>query len=81
MTRRAKVEVQFLGPIRRPWPERSRTVEIEGGTSVHDFLLEVGFAEKELKRIVIIYNGKRSKTSAVLNDGDSLAVGLPVGGG
>lgn len=75
------VTVRFSGPIRRPWPEASREVEIEPGWTVAQLLATLGFAPHELPYLQAARNRVAVPLSSPLSDGDDVDVLLRVGGG
>ncbi len=77
----SKVQVRFIGPIRRPWPEVCRTVEIPAQCDVEDLLETIGFTTSELLRIVLMVNGSGAELSRMLADGDQVDLALLLGGG
>ncbi len=75
------VQVTFLGPIRRPWPESSRSLEVVDGTRAGDLLQGLGYQAEDLQRVALVVNGKRQRPEVVLAPGDHLRVVLLAGGG
>jgi sulfur carrier protein ThiS len=75
------VTVRFVGPIRRPWPETSRSLEVAPGSTVGAVLAGLGFARPQLGLLHAAVNGVATPASTVLADGDTLEVMLRVGGG
>ena len=76
-----KVTVRFAGPIRRPWPEASREVEIRPGSSVAELLSTLGYARHELSYLQAAVNRLVVPPSTTLSDEDQVDVMLRVGGG
>ena len=77
----ATVTVRFTGPVRRPWPEASRTLELPAGTTVGRLLQQLGFAGHELRFVHTGVNGASAGPATELADGDTVDVLLRVGGG
>ncbi len=76
-----EITVSFFGPVRRPWPESSRQLEVSEGSTIQ-FLMEVlGFEASDLKRMAAVIGGKRRPPSALLKNGDHLQFVLMAGGG
>jgi sulfur carrier protein ThiS len=75
------VTVRFSGPIRRPWPEASRSLEMSAGTTIAMLLSALGFARHELGFLQAAVNGVAAPVAAALADGDAVDVMLRVGGG
>lgn len=76
-----KVKASFFGPIKRPWPEQSREVEIDDGTDVQALLESLGYQAEDLRRVAIVIKGKKVKLSQELKDGDDVRFVLLAGGG
>lgn len=75
------VTVRFAGPIRRPWPEASREVEIGPGSSVAELLSVLGFALHERSFLQVAVNRLAVPLSTTLSQHDQVDVMLRVGGG
>lgn len=73
--------VRFLGPIRRPWTEASRAVDVGAGATVADLLATLGFARHELAFLQVARNGVVASLATPLCEGDEVDVMLRVGGG
>ena len=76
-----KVKASFFGPIRRPWPEQSREVEVENGSDVQTLLESLGYQSEDLRRVAVVIGGKKVKLSQKLSDGDEVRFVLLAGGG
>ena len=76
-----RVKATFMGPIRRPWPEQYRWVNVEPDAKVEDLLKDLGYSAEEMKRIVISINGRRSNIQSLLSSEDELTFMLLAGGG
>jgi molybdopterin converting factor small subunit len=76
-----KVKASFFGPIRRPWPEQSREVEVEDGTDVQALLESLGYQVEDLRRVAVVIRGKKVRLSHKLEDGDEVRFVLLAGGG
>lgn len=76
-----KVNASFFGPIRRPWPEQSREVEVEDDTDVQTLLESLGYQAEDLRRVAVVIGGKKVKLSHKLQDGDEVRFVLLAGGG
>jgi len=75
------IEVEFVGPLRRPWPERQRTVELAEGTLLGELLGAWGYREEEARHLSCSVNGVAARLRTPLADGDRLSVALLLGGG
>jgi sulfur carrier protein ThiS len=76
-----KIEMSFYGPIRRPWPETTRQLEVAVGASVEDLLADLGYEPEDLKRVAVVVNGRRRKLGTRLAEGDDVRFALLAGGG
>jgi len=76
-----KVKANFFGPIRRPWPEQSREVEVQDGSDVKALLESLGYRPEDMRRVAIVIKGKKVKLSHPLKDGDDVRFVLLAGGG
>jgi molybdopterin converting factor small subunit len=76
-----RVQVQFFGPIRRPWAESEGEVELAGGATLRELLRELGYGVHELRYIEVMVNGERGRPGDPLRDGDRVSLRLLIGGG
>jgi sulfur carrier protein ThiS len=76
-----KLRLSFFGPIRRPWPEASREVEIEAGSTLEQVLVCLGYQAEDLKRVALVVNGKKRPGATELQADDDVRVVLLAGGG
>ncbi len=76
-----KIRASFHGPIRRPWEESSRELEVAEGTNVQTLLLSLGYQPQEMRRLAVVVNHRRSKLSAELEPDDDIRFVLLAGGG
>jgi sulfur carrier protein ThiS len=75
------VKISFFGPVRRPWPETSRAVEIPVGCRLGELLARLGYTDEEARRLALVVGGRRRETDFALSDGDEVRVVLLAGGG
>jgi hypothetical protein len=75
------IEVELVGPMRRPWPERQRTVQLAEGSVLGDLLASWGYREEEARHLSCSVNGVAARLRTRLVDGDRLSVALLLGGG
>jgi sulfur carrier protein ThiS len=75
------IHVEFLGPMRRPWPERERDVEIDSGWTVGELMTHLGYREDESRFFSVVVNGSRARGDVALTDGDRVTLTVVVGGG
>ncbi len=73
--------VRYLGPIRRPCPQREHEVEIDEDMTATELLERLGYAERDRPRISIHLNGRAAKADATLRGGDEITLGVLAGGG
>ena len=76
-----KVTVEFMGPIRRPWPEQSKEIELKDGSKVSALFSELGFTEVESRSINVLRDGLRLRPFSHLIDGERIVLMVPAGGG
>jgi sulfur carrier protein ThiS len=76
-----RVQVELVGPMRRPWPESSRDLDLAVGTTVGDLLASLGYPPPQAAHLVVRVNGVKVRPGTVLGDGDRVTVILVVGGG
>jgi probable selenium-dependent hydroxylase accessory protein YqeC len=77
----ARLTVEFVGPVRRPWPERRRELEVPTATAVAALLAELGYSPEEGARLTVLVDGARVDAQAPLADGARIEILLPLGGG
>jgi len=75
------VHVEFLGPMRRPWRERERDVDIDAGATIGELMSQLGYTEEESRFFSVTINGERGRGNQVLTHGDQVTLTLVVGGG
>lgn len=76
-----KIEVVFVGPMRRPWPERARSLEVADGVLLSELLRAWGYSDEEASRLSCAINGEAARPQSRLKEGDRLSVMLLLGGG
>jgi sulfur carrier protein ThiS len=76
-----KIKTSFFGPLRRPWPEQSRELEIEDGLDVGGLMTSLGYSPEDSKRVAVVINGNRSLPATRLKAGDDVRFVLLAGGG
>ena len=76
-----KVMASFYGPIRRPWPETSREVELPEDADVGALLASLGYEPEDAKRVAVVVNGRRRKLVTPLAEGDDVRFAVLAGGG
>lgn len=76
-----KIKASFFGPIKRPWPEQTREVEIEEKTTIRALLESFGYKVEDMRRVAVVINGKKQAWDTVLRENDDLRFVLMAGGG
>jgi len=76
-----KVSVSFFGPIKKPWPETTRVIELDEHTNLQSMLEALGYTPEDLSRVALVVNGKRVAPKQQLHDQDVVRVVLLAGGG
>ena len=75
------ISIEFAGPVRRPWPESTRTVPfLEGGT-VAALLENLGFTPNETRLLWVAVNGEIAAPQRALQEGDRVMISVRIGGG
>ena len=75
------IKTSFFGPIRRPWPEQSKTVETPPGSTVENLLVTLGYQPEDMRRVAVVINGARKSLSTKLTEDDDVRFVLLAGGG
>ncbi len=76
-----KVKASFYGPIKRPWPEQSREVEVPDGADVRALLESLGYVPEDMRRVAMVIGGKKVRLSTQIQPGDDIRFVLLAGGG
>ena len=79
--RRVIVQVDIVGPLRRPRGTRRFDVEVSEGARVGDVLEAAGYTPEEARRIQVLVAGEAVTREAPASAGGILTLYLPVGGG
>jgi sulfur carrier protein ThiS len=77
----AHLTVEFVGPVRRPGPERRLALDLDAPPAVAALLERLGYAPDEGARLTVLVDGVRQGPAAVVPDGARVEILLPVGGG
>jgi sulfur carrier protein ThiS len=77
----ARITVEFVGPVRRPGPERTLTLEVDAALAVNALLARLGYGPAEGARLTVLVDGVRQGPTAMVPDGARVEILLPVGGG
>ena len=73
--------VRFIGPVRRPGPERTIEVAREGLATVADLLGRLGYTAVESSRLTVLLDGVRADAGAPLGLARTADILILVGGG
>jgi len=73
--------VRFVGPVRRPGPERSRIVDTAGLATVADVLRHLQYSEADMTSLTVLLDGVRSDLETSIADIAVMDILLMVGGG
>ncbi len=76
-----KVRIHYSAHLNINGLENGASVDVTSGTTVSDLLSAYRMTDEHKKFITVAVNGEKKSPSCVLNDGDSLFLLLPVGGG
>jgi hypothetical protein len=73
--------VRFVGPIRRPGPEREIVVQNPDLVTVADLLHHLGYDGQEQSRLHVLQGGRRLVLDAPLQGVEAVEILVAVGGG
>ncbi len=76
-----EIEVEFFGPIKRPWVEHRRKIQVEQGSTVAMVMAGLGYSSAQLRMVALSINGQRVGKNHELTDKDELTLVLLAGGG
>ncbi len=76
-----EIEIEFFGPIKRPWVEHRRRIQVAQGSCVASVMGELGYDIEQLRMVALTINGQKVSPGHVLMDNDELTVVLLAGGG
>lgn len=79
----SQLMVNFVGPVRRPSPERQMTVDVDdlGLETVADLMRHLGYKERELGSLHVLANGARRELNQPLAGVESVEILIAIGGG
>lgn len=75
------INIEFAGPVRRPWPESTRTLPLLEGGTVAALLDHLGFTPSETRLLWVAVNGEIAAPQQALQDGDRVMISVRIGGG
>jgi len=73
--------VRFVGPVRRPGPERSRIVDTSSLVTVADVLRQMGYSDADMASLTVLLDGVHSEADALIAQTAVMDILLLVGGG
>jgi sulfur carrier protein ThiS len=76
-----RVKVEIMPGLRRAQKENTFDQDLPEGSTVKDLLTKIGFRGDEAEYLRVFVNEKLATLSKVLKEGDSIWVGLIIGGG
>ncbi len=75
------VTITFNGPMKRPWPNLTKDVNLDREMTVEDMLTTWDYSDTDIDFLQITINGVKADRYALLTDGDQMELFLVVGGG
>ncbi len=76
-----KVRVKIFGALQKPEGKDDFPFEIKEGATVEKLLLALGYHPRHVSAIVAELNGKQTRHTAKLAEGDEVVLSLAIGGG
>ena len=76
-----KVKIELLGLLHIKGVKNNSFIEIKEGASISDLYNELNILKDHQKFIIPFINGSEVRKSATVNDGDTVKIFLPTGGG
>jgi hypothetical protein len=73
--------VRFVGPVRRPGPERVITVDVAGLVTIEDLLRHLRYLPHEWTSLGVLVDGVRRGPADALNDARTVEILVALGGG
>ena len=73
--------VRFVGPVRRPGPERTLEVDRSAHATVGDLLGALGYTPEEQRHLTVLADGVRRSAEAPLHDVQRIEILVAIGGG
>ncbi len=75
------ITIQFVGPVRRPGPERKIEVSRKGLRNIHDLLAHLGYSEEEQLALNILADGVRVSHDTTIEEINVVEIYIAIGGG
>jgi molybdopterin converting factor small subunit len=76
-----KIKVELLGLLHIKGIENNSFIEIKVGSTISDIYNELNILKDHQKFIIPFLNGNEVRKSTEVNDGDTVKIFLPTGGG
>lgn len=76
-----KVKIELLGLLHIKGVKNNSFIEVKENSTISDIYNELNILKDHQKFIIPFINGNEVRKSAVVNDGDTLKIFLPTGGG
>jgi sulfur carrier protein ThiS len=76
----SRITVQFVGPVRRPGPERTVELQTELAT-VGELLADLGYSTEEQGSLQALADGRRARASTPLRGVRTIEILIAIGGG
>jgi len=76
-----KVKIELLGLLHLKGIKNNSFVEIKNGSTISDLYNELNILKDHQKFVTSFINGTEVRKSAPINDGDTVKIFLPTGGG
>jgi hypothetical protein len=76
-----KVRIEILGLLHIKGVKNNSFLEIKDGSAISDLYNELNILKDHQKFIIPFINGTEVRKSATINDGDTVKIFLPTGGG
>ena len=76
-----KIHVKIFGALQKPEGKDDFQHEVKDGATIETLLLALGYHPRHVSAIVAELNGKQSRHTVKLKDGDEVVLSLAIGGG
>jgi sulfur carrier protein ThiS len=73
--------VRFVGPVRRPGPERALEVDPSATPTVGALLESLGYSPDEHRSLQVLTDGRRARGDTPLTGVESVEILIAIGGG
>lgn len=76
-----KVKIELLGLLHIKGIKNNSFIEIKEGSTISDIYNELNIIKDHQRFIIPFINGNEVRKSTTVNDGDTIKIFLPTGGG